>query len=251
MMITEDFKCPICGGPTAHEERENSQPKSKTILYSCINPECGTKLSHDYDEKTKKYRDGLWLYETKNERSDIWIKYGYQMRTPEEWDRVLKGESLPELKQKVESLWPCDSCGKKVVSVLFPPANIDGEHYCWLCAPHIMDDKLKDVTITTTTGVEGHRIKKYLDIESQEIVIRTGRFREIGTEAADFFGSRLTSFESKLQVARKNALRLLKLKAYEKGANAIVGINMDYVEFSNNRIGVIATGTLVIIEPIS
>jgi len=249
-MIIEDFKCPICGGPTAHKEQKKTFFKGKKILYSCINPKCRTKLSHDYDEKIKQFMDGIWLYETKCKNSEVWNLYRYKRFNPEQWERILKGERIADLEQKAPNLIPCDSCGKLRGS-LIPYVIFENKNYCWICAPIIMDQKTKGITITTTMGIEGHRIREYIDIESIEIVIGTGFFSEFSTEIDDFFGTRSTSFEKKLQAAKKNALRLLKLKALQKGANAIVGIDMDYTEFSGNRIGVVANGTLVKIEPIS
>lgn len=85
-MILEDLKCPICGGPTAHKEQNKSMFKSKQIFYSCINPECGTKLSHDYDEKKKEFMGGILLYETKRKSDEVWKLYRYQRLTPEQWE---------------------------------------------------------------------------------------------------------------------------------------------------------------------
>ncbi|MDP2930258.1 MAG: heavy metal-binding domain-containing protein [bacterium] len=249
-MIIEDFKCPICGGPTAHEEQKKRLPRRKTIIYTCIDRECRTELSQDYDEKSEKYENVIYLFKTYSKSNDVWRRYHHSMLTPEQWGRISKGERIPELEIKNDRVGLCDSCGKKEGS-FFPFVFIEDKQYCWLCAPAIMDKKLKGITVTTPMGIEGHKIIEYLDIESIEIVIGTGIFSEISTEIDDFFGARSTSFERKLQAAKKNALRLLKLKAWEKGANAIVGIDMDYTEFTGNRICVIANGTLVKIEPIS
>ncbi len=106
------------------------------------------------------------------------------------------------------------------------------------------------ILATTTMNIDGYRIVKYIDIESVEIVLGTGFFSEFSSDIDDFFGLRSTGFEKKLQHAKKNAFQLLKLRAYEKDANAIVGVDIDYTEFSSNRIGLVANGTLVKIEPI-
>ena len=58
-------------------------------------------------------------------------------------------------------------------------------------------------------------------------------------------------FESKLQQAKQTAFTLLKTRAAEKGANAVVGIDLDYTEFTGNRIGLILNGTLVRAVPLS
>jgi uncharacterized protein YbjQ (UPF0145 family) len=108
----------------------------------------------------------------------------------------------------------------------------------------------QNVLVTTTPGIDGHRIKKYLGIESVEFVIGTGVFSEVTTSIADFFGMRSTAFEKKLQSAKKGTMDALKFLAAERGANAIVGVDMDYCEFSGNRIALIISGTLVVAEPI-
>src|SRR5919198_1045956 len=97
----------------------------------------------------------------------------------------------------------------------------------------------KQVILTTTHTIDGHRVKRYLGIESVEFVIGTGLFSEITTEFQDFFGRRSTAFESKLQKAKKTAFETLAMIAAERGANAILGIDVDYAEFTGNRIGLI------------
>ena len=46
-------------------------------------------------------------------------------------------------------------------------------------------------------------------------------------------------------------MKLLKYNAYKKGGNAVIGIDIDYTEFSGNRVGLIINGTIVKIEPIT
>jgi uncharacterized protein YbjQ (UPF0145 family) len=99
--------------------------------------------------------------------------------------------------------------------------------------------------VTTTHSIDGHRVFKYLGIESVEVVIGTGLWSEFTGDLADFLGRRSKGFEAKLQQAKEAAFQILKMKAAEKGAHAVIGIDMDYTEFSSNRIGVIVNGTLV------
>ena len=105
------------------------------------------------------------------------------------------------------------------------------------------------VLVTTTNGIDGFVVTKYLGIESVEFVIGTGVFSEITTDFQDFFGKRSTAFESKLQAAKKAAFEAFTMLAAEKGANAIIGVDIDYTEFSGNRIGLVLNGTLVRIAP--
>lgn len=105
------------------------------------------------------------------------------------------------------------------------------------------------VILTTTQHVDGYRVLRYLGIESVEFVIGTGVFSEVSSSIADFFGVRSSAFERKLQQAKQHAMGTLKFLAAEKGANAVIGVDLDYTEFNGNRIGLIINGTLVEIAP--
>jgi uncharacterized protein YbjQ (UPF0145 family) len=126
--------------------------------------------------------------------------------------------------------------------------NIKNQDHCQRCAKNIFDNAVKSIQITTTNNMDGYKINKYIDIESVEIVIGTGVFSEFGSDISDFFGARSTAFEVKMQKAKKVALERLKYIAFEKGGNAVIGIDIDYTEFSGNKIGVIANGTIVEVE---
>ena len=104
----------------------------------------------------------------------------------------------------------------------------------------------KQVILTTTHTIDGHRVRKYLGIESVEFIIGTSLVSEM-----TFFGRRSTAFESKLQEAKKTAFDTLAMIAAERGANAILGVDVDYVEFNDNRLGLVVNGTLVEIAPVS
>ena len=106
-------------------------------------------------------------------------------------------------------------------------------------------ERAKDVILTTTNHIEGRRVVKYLGIESVEVVIGTGPFAEFTGEIADFLGRRSTAFETKLQKAKQTAMLVLQQRAVVKGGNAVVGVDLDYTEFSGNRIGLILNGTVV------
>ena len=75
----------------------------------------------------------------------------------------------------------------------------------------------QEIVVTTTQGIDGHRIRKYLGIESVEFVIGTGVFSEVTSSIADFFGARSTAFENKLRAAKKEAIDALKFLAAERG----------------------------------
>jgi len=144
----------------------------------------------------------------------------------------------------------CELCGKKP-GFFSSFQTIKGKEYCGNCAKKYIDDVVSKIVITTTINIDGYKVKKYIDIESIEIVIGTGIFSEFTGEISDFFGARSTAFEEKLQLAKQTAFKKLKYKTFEKGGNAVIGIDLDYTEFSGNRIGLIANGTIVEVEPIT
>jgi len=150
----------------------------------------------------------------------------------------------------------CGRCGKSV-GIKTRQGWVeedDGRIFCYPCYESIrieIEENIKDIVITTTMNVDGFKIKRYIDIESVEIVIGTGIFSEISSGISDMVGARSTAFEKKLHNAKKTAFTILKKRAYSKGGNAIIGIDIDYTEFSGNRIGLILNGTIVDIEPIS
>ena len=108
----------------------------------------------------------------------------------------------------------------------------------------------KKAQILTTTGYnfQGYTIYQYVGVESGEVVLGTGFLSEINASFNDLFGFASDAFEDKIDRARSAALDKLLSKALYRAANAIIGIDFDYVIFSGNLLGVIATGTLVKIQ---
>ena len=106
--------------------------------------------------------------------------------------------------------------------------------------------------IMSTTGYnfEQFNIVKYDGIISGESVIGTGMFSEISASVSDFTGSFSNTFADKIKQAEEQALYNLKRSCYIKNCNAVIGIKLNYLTFSNNMIGVVANGTAVIIEHI-
>ena len=128
-------------------------------------------------------------------------------------------------------------------------ASIRGKDFCSNCAERFLKKATDAILITTTNNVDGYLVERYIGIDSVEVVIGTGMFSEFGGDVADFFGTRASGFEMKLQSAKQAAFTKLKLNAFMQGGNAVIGIDIDYTEFTSNRIGVIANGTIVKIVP--
>ena len=158
---------------------------------------------------------------------------------------------------------PCSWCGTRLGLLSAFTTDLAGDNLCAECErkrelskvekqkrEREIAKRAETVIVTTTPTLEGHQIVAYLGIESVEIVIGTGLFVELTGEIADFFGQRSKGFEGKLQNAKRVAFQALKTLAAQQDANAVVGIDLDYTEFSGNRIGLIVNGTLVRTVPI-
>ncbi|KMK67628.1 heavy metal-binding domain-containing protein [Puniceibacterium sp. IMCC21224] len=101
--------------------------------------------------------------------------------------------------------------------------------------------------ITTTNTIEGHKITDYRGIVVGEAIMGANVVRDLFASITDIVGGRSGAYESKLQDARETALRELEENARVKGANAVVGVDLDYEVVGNSMLMVSASGTAVII----
>jgi len=108
-----------------------------------------------------------------------------------------------------------------------------------------LEQRKASLIVTTTYSVEGRSIVQYLDVVTAEVVLGTGFLSELGAEVADLMGTRAGEFEKKLQGLRKAALHELRNQAFRIGADAIVGVDLDYMTLANNILTVVANGTAV------
>ena len=103
---------------------------------------------------------------------------------------------------------------------------------------------------TTTPTIEGRRIIEYKGIVFGEIVSGVNFVKDIAASFSNFFGGRSGSYEEELITARQNALREMEQRAASMGANAVVGVDIDYevLGADNGMLMVTASGTAVIAE---
>ena len=103
---------------------------------------------------------------------------------------------------------------------------------------------------TTTNTIEGRQIHEYLGLVTGEAIMGANVFRDFMAGITDLIGGRSGTYESKLADARETALQELQDIAQQKGANAVVGIDIDYevLGANNGMLMVTATGTAVKIE---
>jgi uncharacterized protein YbjQ (UPF0145 family) len=103
------------------------------------------------------------------------------------------------------------------------------------------------VILTTTGTVEGHRITGYHGIVVGEAIMGANVIRDFFASITDVVGGRSGAYESKLQDARDTAMRELEQRALKLGANAVVGIDLDYEVVGESMLMVSASGTAVTI----
>lgn len=100
---------------------------------------------------------------------------------------------------------------------------------------------------TTTPEIEGRRVAQYLGIVTGEAIIGANMFRDIFASIRDLVGGRSGSYEKVLASARKVALGEMEEEARSLGADAVVGVDLDYevLGAQNGMLMVTASGTAV------
>ena len=104
--------------------------------------------------------------------------------------------------------------------------------------------------VTTTPGIEGRRIKQYHGLVTGEAILGANIFKDFFAGIRDIVGGRSAAYESELRKAREIALQELEQAAAALGANAVVGIDLDYetVGAQGGMLMVSISGTAVTIE---
>jgi len=103
--------------------------------------------------------------------------------------------------------------------------------------------------LTTTPSVEGKTITRYCGVVAGEAILGANLFKDLFAGIRDLVGGRSATYERELQKAREIALQELQDRARELGANAVVGIDLDYEVIGQNgsMLMVSASGTAVVI----
>jgi uncharacterized protein YbjQ (UPF0145 family) len=101
---------------------------------------------------------------------------------------------------------------------------------------------------TTTNNIESHRITAYHGIVVGEAIMGANVVRDLFAQVTDIVGGRSGAYEAKLQDARDTAMGELQDRARAMGANAVVGIDLDYEVVGQSMLMVSASGTAVTIE---
>jgi len=109
---------------------------------------------------------------------------------------------------------------------------------------------IKGIELTTTPTFEGRRIARYLGVVHGEAIIGANIFRDMFAAVRDIVGGRAGAYENVLGDARRIALDEMAAAAQKLGANAVVGIDLDYETLGSggSMLMVTASGTAVLVE---
>lgn len=107
---------------------------------------------------------------------------------------------------------------------------------------------MAEIKLTTGNGFEGYEIVEYLGFVNGQIALSSNFFKELSSNLAEVSSPESTAFTNKLENASENAVENLKKVAAKAGANAVIGVELNYAGFSNNAIGTVASGTAVRIK---
>jgi uncharacterized protein YbjQ (UPF0145 family) len=126
--------------------------------------------------------------------------------------------------------------------------------------PNVMTEGLEEenarnqaidaVVLTTETYPEGLKITKRIEVVTAECAFGMNMFKDLFAGVRNVVGGRSEAVQKTMRDSRRTALYELKKEAYEVGANAVVGVDLDYVELSaaGNMVMLVASGTAVRIE---
>ena len=103
--------------------------------------------------------------------------------------------------------------------------------------------------LSTTPQIEGYPVREYKGVVTGETIIGANFIKDIFASVRDFVGGRSASYEKVLREAKDIAMQEMVQRAQQMGANAIVGIDIDYetVGQGNSMLMVATSGTAVVI----
>jgi uncharacterized protein YbjQ (UPF0145 family) len=102
-----------------------------------------------------------------------------------------------------------------------------------------------EMLITTTPGIEGRPVTEYLGVVTAQGVLGVNAFKDVGAGMRNIFGGRAKSYENELASGVSDALAEMEQQAAQLGADAVVGVDIDYETVGNNMLMVSASGTAV------
>ncbi|MCW5772930.1 MAG: heavy metal-binding domain-containing protein [Rhodospirillaceae bacterium] len=104
--------------------------------------------------------------------------------------------------------------------------------------------------VTTTNALQDRKIKQYFGIVSGEAIMGANVFKDLFAGIRDIVGGRSQAYENELRKAKATAIDEMIQQAQDYGANAVIGVDLDYETVGSNgsMLMVVATGTAVLVE---
>lgn len=102
--------------------------------------------------------------------------------------------------------------------------------------------------VSTTSTLQGKTVEKYLGICTGEAIMGANVVRDFLASVTDIIGGRSSAYEDKLAEGREIAIREMTAKASQMGANAVIGVDLDFETLRDGMMMCIATGTAVYIK---
>lgn len=115
-------------------------------------------------------------------------------------------------------------------------------------SPPPKEGSVVSMVITTTPSVEGHKVIRYLGIVTGDAIMGANIFKDLFAGVRDIVGGRAGAYEKQLIRAKEIAMSEMKERAEQLGANAIVGVNLDYETLKGTMLMASASGTAVVVE---
>jgi uncharacterized protein YbjQ (UPF0145 family) len=111
----------------------------------------------------------------------------------------------------------------------------------------VLKGESKFMIITTTPSIEGRKITEYKGVVFGEVISGVNFIKDFTAGLSNFFGGRSGTYEEELIQARENAMREMEDRARQLGADAVVGVDIDYevLGADNGMLMVTASGTAV------
>jgi uncharacterized protein YbjQ (UPF0145 family) len=151
---------------------------------------------------------------------------------------------------KLSFLGACEHCRKEALQK--SSLSADGSQAEQLDendASQRMMAEVQSVLLTTETA-PNLNITKRIEIVTAEVAYGMNIFKDLFAGVRDIVGGRSEAVQKTMRDARRTALYELKREAHSVGANAVVGVDLDYVELqgATNMVMLVASGTAVVIE---
>ena len=143
----------------------------------------------------------------------------------------------------------CKKCGKKFLEhTLKGGLCVDCQSPAYATSPSEENRRSGRILVTTASHFGSGKAFTELEIITAECVLGMNIFRDFFSSITDIVGGRSNATQKILKDLRKTCLAELKLEAYRLGADAVIGVDLDYSEFSGggkSMLFLIASGTAV------